>query len=75
MGGTTPEQLAPAPTLDEEEEVVGCAWLLLLVLPMEAWLVRAQAAISVLTASRGESLRPKELIWDPDIVDLVREVL
>ena len=68
MDGTTPEHPAAAPALDEEE-LVGCALLLFSVLPTVALLVRAHATASVLLSARGESLRPKERSWDPDIVD------
>jgi len=60
VSGATPDPPAAAQELEEDELVVG-APLLCSVLPMEAWLVRAQATTSDLTASRGESLRPKEL--------------
>ena len=53
----------------EEEELVACASLLCSVLPMVAWLGRAQATTS-LTSAREEVLRSK-LVWDSDIVSQV----
>ena len=69
VSGATPEHPAPAPELDEDELVVG-TWLLFSVLPMVAWLGRAQATTS-LPSAREDVLRPKLLSWDPDILDLV----
>jgi len=57
VSGATPDPPAAEQEL-EEEELIG-ALPLCSVLPMEAWLVRAQATTSDLTASRGESLSPK----------------
>ena len=67
MDGATPDPPAAAQELEEDEVVVG-AELLCSVLPMVAWLGRAQATTS-LTSARGDVLRPKMLERDPDIVD------
>ena len=68
VDAATPDPPAAAQELDEDELVVG-AGLLCSVLPMVAWLGRAQATTS-LTSAREDVLRSK-LVWDPDIVDLV----
>ena len=73
MSGTTPDPPAVALELDVDELVVG-AGLLCSVLPMVAWLGRAQATTS-LPSAREDVLRSKLETWDPDIVDLVRKLL